>query len=168
MIIVSGQSTTASGRSGRKELQKKSMNGHGMYPACFYEERNVNIQDIQEQREHNRFKVADRLVTLFSYDHLCLPVDISAGGLAVKASGDDNGRLPLQWKIDILLRGESFHAEIPLRLAWKMKRDHTYFPNLFGFQFGELTETNRSKLDYLIQLHEEILAGEPLRVEDIL
>ena len=112
-------------------------------------------QNFEEQRKHKRFKVVDRIVVLFSFDDLCLPTDISAGGLAVKSRGHDTRLIPTQWSIDILLKGERFHANIPLKLAWKKNINHSYFPNLLGFQFEDLTETNMSKMEYLITLHEE-------------
>ena len=115
----------------------------------------MESQVLEEQREHTRFKVVDRIVTLFSFGDLCLPTDISAGGLAVKSLGNNNHPIPTQWSIDILLKGERFHAQIPLKLAWKKNLHHSYFPNRFGFQFEDLTDTNRSKVEYLIQLHEE-------------
>lgn len=112
-------------------------------------------QDIIEQRRHRRFKIGDGIVVLFSFDDLCLPTDISAGGLAVKSRGSNNRLIPAQWSIDILLKEERFHAHIPLRLVWKKNTNNSYFPNLFGFQFDELTETNRSKVEYLVKLHQE-------------
>jgi len=112
-------------------------------------------QDFEEQRRHKRFKVVDRLVVLFSFDDLCLSIDISAGGLAVKSRANKSRLIPTQWLIDILLKDESFHAQIPLKLAWKKNIEHSFFPSLFGFQFDELTETNRSKVEYLIKFHEE-------------
>ena len=115
----------------------------------------MDIQVFAEKREYNRFKVVERIVTLFSFDDLCLPTDISAGGLAVKSRGNISRLIPTQWSIDILLKGERFHAQLPLKLAWKKKNNNSYFPALFGFQFEDLTETNRSKVEYLIKLHEE-------------
>ena len=128
----------------------------GFVQPIIYEEDGVDIQVLEEQRVHKRFKVVDGLVTLFSFDDLYLPTDISAGGLAIKTRGNNNHLIFTQWLIDILLTGERFHAQIPLRLAWKKNINHSYFPNLFGFQFEDLTETNRSKVEYLIKLHEEI------------
>jgi len=116
----------------------------------------VYHQDFIEQRRHRRFKVRDEIVVLFSFPDLCLPTDFSAGGLAVKSRGYDTRLIPRQWSIDILLKEESFHAQIPLKLAWKKNTDHSYFPNLFGFQFDKLTETNRSKVEYLVKLHQEL------------
>jgi len=111
--------------------------------------------NFAEQRKYKRFKVVDRIVILFSFDDLCLPTDISSGGLAVKSRGYNSRLIPTQWSIDILLKGERFHANIPLKLAWKKNIYHSYFPNLLGFQFEDLTETNNSKVEYLIKLHEE-------------
>lgn len=113
-------------------------------------------QDFIEQRRHKRFKIGDGIVVLFSFDDLCLPTDFSAGGLAVKSRGYNTRLIPRQWSIDILLKEESFHANIPLKLAWKKNTNNFYFPNLFGFQFDDLTKTNRSKVEYLVQLHQEL------------
>jgi len=112
-------------------------------------------QDFVEQRKYKRFKMVEGIVVLFSHNDLCLPTDISCGGLAVKSRGYNSHLIPAQWSIDIFLKGERFHVHIPLKLAWKKNNYHSYFPILFGFQFDELTETNRSKVEYLIKLHQE-------------
>lgn len=130
--------------------------GRGFIQPINSEGQVVLDQNFEEQRKHTRFKVVDGIVTLFSFKNFCLPTDISIGGLAVKSRGNNSRFIPSQWTIDILLKDESFHAQIPLRLAWKKNINHSYFPNLFGFQFEDLTETNRSKVEYLIKLHEEI------------
>lgn len=112
-------------------------------------------QDVKEQRKHRRFKVVDGIVALFSLVDLCIPIDISAGGLAIKSCGYNTHHLPGQWAVDILLNGERFHANIPVKLAWKRKSNNSYFPYLFGFQFANLTETNQAKVEHLIKLHED-------------
>ena len=112
-------------------------------------------QDFVEQRKYKRFKMVEGIVVLFSHNDLFLPTDISVGGLAVKSRGYNSHLIPANWSIDILLKGERFHAHIPLKLAWQKNIYHAYFPILFGFQFEELTETNRSKVEYLIELHHE-------------
>ena len=99
--------------------------------------------------------MVEGIVVLFSHNDLCLPTDICLGGLAIKSRGHNSNLIPAQWSIDILLKGERFHAHIPLKLAWNKNIYHAYFPILFGFQFEELTETNRLKLEYLIELHQE-------------
>jgi len=119
-------------------------------------------QDFVEQRKYKRFKMIDGLVVLFSHNDLCLPTDISGGGLAAKSRGYNPHLIPVQWSIDILLKGERFHVHLPLKLAWKKNVYHAYFPILFGFQFYDITETARSKVEYLIQLHQEFESKDSL------
>jgi hypothetical protein len=116
----------------------------------------VFYQDFIERRKHGRFKVLDGMIVLSSFADLCLPTNISGGGLAVKSRRDNNHLIPTQWSIDILLKDERFHANIPIKLAWKKNINHSYFPYLFGIQFDDTTESNRSKVKYLIKLHKEL------------
>ena len=112
-------------------------------------------QDFVERREDKRYTVLSKLVVLSPLKDLCLPLNISRGGLAIKCSGDNYHIIPSPWSVDILLKRGNFHAYIPMRLVWEKNVYHSYYPNVLGLQFEQLSETNRSKVEHLIKLHKD-------------
>lgn len=108
-----------------------------------------------ERRIHIRYKAQEELI-VFSSNDICIPTDISEGGVAL--AWIRKGALPPRLLLDILLKNGDFRVHVPVKLVWEKNFDSfpiSMFTKSFGCQFENLTDENRSKIDYLIKMHQE-------------
>lgn len=110
-----------------------------------------------ESRYNKRYSVLGKVIGI-SADDIFRLTDISAGGLAIKCRGDS--KLPPKYSIDIVIAEDKFHATIPVKLVWEKETRPSLYVSMFtkcvGLQFDNLTKENKSKIEYLIKLHEAL------------
>jgi len=111
-----------------------------------------------ERREHERFRVRrDACVALMSdFRHVGQIIDISRGGLSFSyvpiAELQDESL-----ELDIFLAGgSSYLYKVPFKAVSDSETDSDNpFPSLsmrrYGLQFGELTHSQKSRLEYFLQ-----------------
>lgn len=112
--------------------------------------------DNNERRQHTRFMVTDGAFAFIQNTPFIIQ-DISKGGLQVKSVAfDEAASAPAEMILDIFLKDDNFYLQnIPVRLIRFHKNNSASpFGNIhvgyFGLQFGELTEQQKSRLDYFI------------------
>jgi hypothetical protein len=110
-----------------------------------------------ESRYNKRYSVLEKVIGI-SADDIFQLTDISAGGLAIKCRC--NSKLPPKCSIDIVIAKDRFHATIPVKLVWEKETQPSPYVSMFtkyvGLQFDDLTKENKSKIEYLIKMHEAL------------
>ena len=126
----------------------------------------MSAKEAVERRKHRRFRAQDSVFAAprvgVQERKLWHIIDISMGGLAFRyiPIGD---RLDEIYELDILTRDTLFSMEdVPLRSVADLEiTDEPPSRHILrrrSVQFGELTTSQRSKLEYLIEHHTEARA----------
>lgn len=112
------------------------------------------MTDNQERRLFTRFEVTDESFA-FIHNTPFIIQNISKGGVQLKSVVYDDIP-PEEMMLDFFLKEENFYLQnIPVRLVRFHKKSSSLpFGNthegFFGLQFGELTQQQKSRLDYFI------------------
>ncbi|HDK42984.1 MAG TPA: PilZ domain-containing protein [Desulfobacteraceae bacterium] len=107
-----------------------------------------------ERRRHKRFNVSDNALA-FINNAPCMIQDISEGGMMLQSVVLEDEPAD-NLKLDIFVGSDNFYLQdVPVRLISRSQRQSTVPFSVvqvrcFGFQFGELTEQQKSRLDYFI------------------
>ena len=113
-----------------------------------------------KKRKHNRFKVQEETYVALMNDTVKVGqiVNISKGGLAFSYIAKDTD-IRGWHKMNIFLSGNNFYLkEIPFKAISDFLMDNnilfsTVFMRQCGGQFGELTPSQKTQLDYFIENH---------------
>ena len=109
-----------------------------------------------EQRKHYRYKAHDGVIALTS-DFACKVSNISESGLALKCIG--HGDIPSNFSVQILMKSNNFHADVPVVVAWEKETEFSPFSSIFtkrvGVKFDELPQKEKLKIDCLVKIHKE-------------
>ncbi len=117
------------------------------------------MQDI-ERRRNRRYKAREGTVALLGepLNIMGSVIDVSEGGLAFRYIS--NGKRPSEsFELDILYSQQLVYIDkMPFKTVSDAEMTGESASKLFpvrrcGVQFGELTEAQKSKLEYLIQNH---------------
>lgn len=110
-----------------------------------------------EHRNHQRHKAHENVIAL-SVEDIGRLTDISTGGAAIKFMG--KSKLPPKWSLDIMMLEPNYHATIPVKLVWEKAAlpsiYFTTFTRCVGVEFDNLTAENKSMVEHLIKLHDEL------------
>lgn len=110
--------------------------------------------DKNERRAYTRFKVTDGAFA-FIHNTPFIIQNISKGGVKLKSVLFE-GSPSEEMMVDIFLKDDNFYLQnIPVRLVRFQKNASsspfgTTHVRCFGLQFGDLTEQQKSRLDYFI------------------
>ena len=114
----------------------------------------MNMADDRERRRHPRFQVSEGAFAFINNIPFSI-LNVSAGGIKLQTVLFDEVP-PEQMRLDIFLKNENFYLQdIPVRLV-RLKKAYARTPftstqlHCFGLQFGELTEQQKTRLDYFI------------------
>ena len=112
------------------------------------------MTEKNERRLFTRFTVTDGAFA-FIHNTPFIIQNISKGGMQLKSVVFDE-TLPDDILLDIFLKDDNFYLQnIPVRLV-RFHKNSAFSPfsnthvRFFGLQFGELTEQQKSRLDYFI------------------
>ena len=112
-------------------------------------------QLTNDARKHIRYKAHDDIIVL-SCEDACRLTDISEGGAAVTYINRRD--IPPRFSIDIFMMSHKFNASVPVKLAWEGKVQFSPMSPIYtksiGVEFHNLTEEMKSKIDYLIKIHQ--------------
>lgn len=130
-----------------------------MFPYQVKDKRMVS-QRHMERRRHQRFQAEDgAMVTLHHYASLVgRIIDISKGGLAFRYMDTDE-RPRGSFQMDILVEKAGFLLEkVPAKTIsdLELPKEFSYSPTTMrrqGVRFGDLTENQKSKLEFFIRNH---------------
>ncbi|NOX79772.1 MAG: PilZ domain-containing protein [Deltaproteobacteria bacterium] len=107
-----------------------------------------------ERRRHKRFNVSENALA-FINNAPCMIHDISEGGMMLQSVVlEDEPADTL--KLDIFVGSDNFYLQdVPVHLVSRSRRQSAVPFSIvqvkcYGFQFGELTEQQKSRLDYFI------------------
>lgn len=120
----------------------------------------MNMAGDRERRQHPRFQVGDGAFAFINNIPFSI-LNVSAGGMKLQSALYDD--VPSEYlSLDIFLKNENFYLQdIPVRLV-RIKKAYARSPfitshlHCFGLQFGELTEQQKTRLDYFIS-HNSLL-----------
>lgn len=108
----------------------------------------------KERRQHPRFKVGDGAFAFINNIPFSI-LNVSSGGMKVQTVLFEDV-LPEHLTMDIFMRNENFYLQdIPVRLV-RVRNVFARTPFMptqfrcFGLQFGELTEQQKTRIDYFI------------------
>ena len=114
------------------------------------------LKQQPEKRRHNRYKVYDGVIALTS-DFACKVSNISESGLALECIAQ--GVIPPRFSVQILMKRQSFHANVPVIVAWEKETEFSAFSSIFtksvGVKFNDLTHEEKCKIDCLVEIHKE-------------
>ena len=118
----------------------------------------TNTKAQVERREHRRSKVQDGIFVLLASDdtRLCSLIDITMNGLGFHYIGREGALSELAAQLGILLPDDHFYSfKVPCKIISDVKlyKNHTSPISMrrCGVQFGELTQSRMSQLQYFIQ-----------------
>lgn len=108
----------------------------------------------EERRKHKRFEVCEGAFAFINNSPFAIR-NISKGGMKLQSIVFDDTP-PTDMSVDIFLKNENFYLQdIPVRLVCILNNQPTPpFSSIrvrcFGLQFGELTQQQKTRLDYFI------------------
>ena len=112
------------------------------------------MTDKNDRRLFTRFKVTDGAFA-FIHNTPFVIQNISKGGIKLKSVLFDDTP-SYEMLLDIFLKDDNFYLQnIPVRLV-RYQKNNPFSPfgkthmSCFGLQFGDLTEQQKSRLDYFI------------------
>ena len=112
------------------------------------------MSDNVERRLFSRFKVTDGAFAFINNTPFVIQ-NISKGGVQLKSVVFDETP-PEEMVLDIFLKDHNFYLQnIPVRLV-RFHKNSSLSPfsnahvKIFGLQFGELTQQQKSRLDFFI------------------
>ena len=120
----------------------------------------MNMAGNRERRQHPRFQIGEGAFAFINNIPFSI-LNVSAGGMKLQSALYDD--VPSEYMtLDIFLKNENFYLQdIPVRLV-RIKKGYARSPfitsnlSCFGLQFGELTEQQKTRLDYFIS-HNSLL-----------
>ena len=112
------------------------------------------MSEGSDRRKNTRFKVSDGALAFINNTPFTIR-NISKGGVHLHSVVFDDSP-PDEMLLDIFLKKENFYLQnIPVRLI-RFQRENASSPfssthvNCFGLQFGELTQQQKSRLDFFL------------------
>lgn len=116
-------------------------------------------KEVIERRKHKRFRVSDGSFAVLgpTGGKIGRIIDMSMGGLGFSYIGGEE-QDDTSYELSILLAEDSFHlTKIPFRTVWDMEANEVPFSSLSmrrcGVEFGDLTNTQVSNMEYFMQNH---------------
>jgi len=114
----------------------------------------MTMLDEGDRRKTKRFLVAEDAFAFINNTPFLIR-NISHGGMKLQSVAFDDAP-PEHMTLDIFLKSENFYLQdIPVRLI-RLQKNFAMTPftsiqvKCFGLQFGELTEQQKTRLDYFI------------------
>ena len=116
-----------------------------------------------QRRKQQRFQVRNDAFVLLGPDSTKLGAlrDISMGGLSFShmARRPPSNEL---YELDIFLIDQDFHLEqVPFKTVWDLATEENPFSSITmrrcGVQFGQMTHTQMSQLEYFVQITEKLM-----------
>jgi hypothetical protein len=115
-----------------------------------------NRNQLSEQRKDKRFQVPRDAFAALGPDYIKVGqiINISMGGLAFRYLGNEEPSNASE--LDIFLAGRAFYLyKLPFEIVWDLVTNEKPFSSISmkvcGLQFGELTQSQISELQYFIQ-----------------
>ena len=115
-----------------------------------------NRNELSEQRKDKRFQVPKDAFAALGPDYIKVGqiINISMGGLAFRYLGSEEPSNALE--LDIFLARRAFYLyKLPCETVWDFVTDEKPFSSInmkrCGLQFGQLTQSQISELQYFIQ-----------------
>jgi c-di-GMP-binding flagellar brake protein YcgR len=112
------------------------------------------MPDNNERRRSPRFQVSEGAFAFINNIPFAI-LNISSGGMQLQSALYDDVP-PESMQIDIFLKNDNFFLQdIPVRLV-RVRNAHPRTPftttqlRCFGIQFGELTEQQKTRIDYFL------------------